>query len=429
MNKNSSLANVRSGGDWIKANYQQVKCVSFATADLLFASWMALRSLNPSDPVFWLAFKNGAEAAAALYGCTMPPDDIWEDWYGGENLKCQCAEVAGTLYVEFNDASGNRVREIQSDTGVAKNIEKTGSSEGYLSCQWNTTEGMLVIAQIPATGRSRPIWFIVPNEGTQCCYGSPDVPHIPPTPGPYIFGDYEGRCGAYVQLIDSTIDKFGLVQNFYYVEDDFANCGGGVSFSYYWESVRGPYIYNFGYLRDAFEGVACDPPYAPPHPDADPCPCPSSSKPNVKPVLEGDWVSLRFDSKENSPFGTRPIRKLLRYRSKSTAGLGAITAHWTGFTWTSGPVIVGHADTWWGTPKVWAVSEDEGKRVLRHAGREAGIDPDQVGRWIVSSSDNPRYGVSLPVKLAYLDGGPWVTQRIGPSGPAEIARPVLKTDT
>ncbi len=143
---------------------------------------------------------------------------------------------------------------------------------------------------------------------------------------------------------------------------------------------------------------------------------------NEKPQLEGDWVTLRFESDEPSPNSNRAIRKLLRYRSKSGAELGAITDYWRGFTWTAGPVSVQHTDAWWGTPQVWAVSADEGKRVLRHVAGEAGIDPDQVGRWVISGSRNPRYGVSLPVRFAQLDGGPWVTQRDVASGPPLINR-------
>jgi len=143
---------------------------------------------------------------------------------------------------------------------------------------------------------------------------------------------------------------------------------------------------------------------------------------NEKPKLEGDWVTLRFESDEPSPNSNRAIRKLLRYRSKSGAELGAITDYWRGFTWTTGPVVVTHKDAWWGTPQVWAISADEGKRVIRHVAREAGIDPDQVGRWEISGSRNPRYGVSLPVRFAQLDGGPWVTQRDSPSGPPLINR-------
>ena len=259
-------------------------------------------------------------------------------------------------------------------------------------------------------------------------------------------------------------------------------CGNSGN-AYYWETINGPYIYR-GDI--AFEGFDCDPVYPPPHPDAaEPgsvfgggnsglsavtytldvgCTyneetedydtkytydveatndgifglarrmdalawminnaqlIPYTACKNEKPVLEGDWVTLRFQSDEPSPNSNRVIRKLLRYRSKSNASLGSITDYWRGFTWTTGPVVVTHKDAWWGTPQVWAVSADEGKRVLRHVAGEAGIDPDQVGRWEISGSRNARYGVSLPVRFADLDGGPWVTQRDEASGPAEINR-------
>ena len=149
---------------------------------------------------------------------------------------------------------------------------------------------------------------------------------------------------------------------------------------------------------------------------------PICNGPQPDPPAEGELVSLRFKSSENSPYSNTPIRKLLRYRSQSGAELGAITQYWAGFTWTAGPAIVTHRGATWGVVQVWAVDADEGKRVIRHAGGEAGIDPDQVGRWEVSSSRNPRYGVSLPVKLENIDNGPWITQRDGPSGPPQIAR-------
>jgi hypothetical protein len=286
-------------------------------------------------------------------------------------------------------------------------------------------------------------------------------------------------------LIDSCIDRYGFAQNFYKVKEDYRECGGTDNFYYYWETIEGPYVYRYGGSRDFSYQVYCDPPYAWPHPHAaipsggsggatslsavtytldvgcsynqetddfdkkytydveatndgifglarrmdalawminNAQLLPYTDCANVKPVLEGDWVTLRFESDEPSPNSNRVIRKLFRYRSKSGAELGSITDYWRGFTWTSGPVSVQHADAWWGTPQVWAVSANEGKRVIRHAAGEAGIDPDQIGRWIISGSRNPRYGVSLPVRLADLDGGPWVAQRDGPSGPAEINR-------
>ncbi len=78
----------------------------------------------------------------------------------------------------------------------------------------------------------------------------------------------------------------------------------------------------------------------------------------------------------------------------SGLGLDAIVDHWKDFTFESGPVVVGHVGSSWGNPQVWASSEEEGKRVIRHAGGEAGIDPDQTGEWKIGSSDSARYGVS-----------------------------------
>ena len=138
--------------------------------------------------------------------------------------------------------------------------------------------------------------------------------------------------------------------------------------------------------------------------------------PPEKPELKGDFVTVRFESDSKSPNGERPLRKLLRYRSQSTRDLGQLTDYWKSFTWRSGPVCVFHKGSPVGTPQVWASTADEGKRVLRHAFGEAGVDPDQIGEWGVSGSDNPRYGVSLTVRVQSIDGGHWVTSREGPDG-------------
>lgn len=138
--------------------------------------------------------------------------------------------------------------------------------------------------------------------------------------------------------------------------------------------------------------------------------------PPEKPELEGDFVTVRFESDSKSPNGERPLRKLLRYRSQSSRDLGQLTDYWKSFTWRTGPVCVFHKGSPVGTPQVWATSADEGKRVLRHAFGEAGVDPDQTGEWGISGSDNPRYGVSLTVRVASIDGGHWVTSREGPDG-------------
>lgn len=135
-----------------------------------------------------------------------------------------------------------------------------------------------------------------------------------------------------------------------------------------------------------------------------------------RPELLGNWVTVRFESIENSPQGTRPLRKLFRYRSQSALDLGQIAAYWEDFTWNAGPVCVQHKNAWWGTPQCWAENADEGKRVIRFAGLEAGIDPDVLGEWVISGSVDPRFGQPGTMQVAKVEGLEWITSRQGPSG-------------
>ena len=141
---------------------------------------------------------------------------------------------------------------------------------------------------------------------------------------------------------------------------------------------------------------------------------------NDKTPLEGTWISTRWESDGISPGGTKPLRKLFRYRSKSVRTADELQTYWRDFVWEAGPVIVFHKGAWWGTPKVWAASEEEGKRVIRFAAGEAGIDPDTLGEWGVSSSRDARYGMSGRMRLQEHQGERWVTRRDGPSGLPEL---------
>ena len=143
---------------------------------------------------------------------------------------------------------------------------------------------------------------------------------------------------------------------------------------------------------------------------------------NEKPCLEGRWVTTRWESVEKMAHSGRRLRKLFRYRTKSTRTLGQLSAYWEAFTWESGEVCVFHKGAWWGTPQVWASTEEEGKRVIRFAAAEVGIDPDQVGQWGISSSHSPRYGMSGTMKIQLLDGFPWVSSRNGPDWPNVLAK-------
>ena len=143
---------------------------------------------------------------------------------------------------------------------------------------------------------------------------------------------------------------------------------------------------------------------------------------NAKPPLEGEWVTTRWESEEVMPHSGHRLRKQFRYRSKSGLPLQERSAYWEWFQWQSGDVCVIHKGAWWGTPQVWAASEEEGKRVIRFAAGEAGLDPDQVGEWVVSSSDSPRYGMSGTMKIRLYKGFPWITSRGGASYPMALAK-------
>ena len=138
---------------------------------------------------------------------------------------------------------------------------------------------------------------------------------------------------------------------------------------------------------------------------------------------EGEFRTINFRSASPSPYSSSRLRKRFRYRSISGLGLGEVVDHWKDFTFESGPVVVGHVGSAWGTPQVWASSEDEGKRVIRHAAGEAGIDPDQVGRWRIGSSDSSRYGVSDTMSVDTEGGFYRITSRDGSDG-----RPIVAKD-
>lgn len=134
----------------------------------------------------------------------------------------------------------------------------------------------------------------------------------------------------------------------------------------------------------------------------------------------GQLVSVDFTSDEPSPGGTRPLRKLLRYRDQTDSPLSDHVAHWESFVWQAGPVIVKHINGPWGQVQVWASDADEAKRVIRHAGTIAGVDPDAVGEWRVTSSRDPRYGQPGTMRAATRKswGGQilQISKRSGPDG-------------
>ena len=141
-----------------------------------------------------------------------------------------------------------------------------------------------------------------------------------------------------------------------------------------------------------------------------------------QPTSEGDFRTIHFRSASPSPFSSSRLRKRFRYRSQSGLGLGEVVDYWKDFTFESGPVVVSHLGASWGTPKVWAATADEGKRVIRHAAGEAGINPDQVGRWRIGSSDSSRLGVSDTMSVDTEGGFYRITSRDGSDGRPIVAQ-------
>ena len=131
------------------------------------------------------------------------------------------------------------------------------------------------------------------------------------------------------------------------------------------------------------------------------------------PKPEGEFRTIGFISEETSPNGKSPIRKRVRYRSVSGIGLDALVDYWKDFQFAAGPVIVQHRGASWGTVKCWAASIDEGKRVIRHAAGEAGLDADKVGRWEISGSSSTRLGMPGTMKVNQAGGYYWITARDG----------------
>ena len=278
-----------------------------------------------------------------------------------------------------------------------------------------------------------PYGFTYPvDDGDTCEIPGPEPTYPDHQPGdpiapPYLYIDPETGCEWQIQATDSYINSAGEPIFFWQAtSNDLVNCGGPYQ---WWGNGRDPNVPTFPDPRPDTH-----PPVPPPIPPGPPqnlderfdkieelleqlreCACPEKAE------LARHWRSIRFDSETYTPRGNRRLNKLFRYRGINPGVVDAVADHWKDFRWTTGPVCVFHEGSPLGSPQVWAVTVDEGKRVIRHAGREAGIDPDQVGEWRVGGSDNPRYGVSLEVSLTCVDGCWSATTRKGSDGWPEAA--------
>jgi hypothetical protein len=96
------------------------------------------------------------------------------------------------------------------------------------------------------------------------------------------------------------------------------------------------------------------------------------------------------------------LHKVLRYHLPLAdvdpmAAMRSMAAHWAGFSWRSGPVIVRWAADGHPELQVWAESESEGRRVILHCLSHTGTQSD-AGEWYISFVDGKRNGVVATVR-------------------------------
>lgn len=138
-------------------------------------------------------------------------------------------------------------------------------------------------------------------------------------------------------------------------------------------------------------------------------------------AAQGEPVTVHFISADIPPGSNRRLRKVFGYRDQTNASLEAHADHWRSFRWQAGPVQVILRGTPLGAPQVWASSEAEGRRVIRHAAAIAGVDIPADAAWSANSPRGGRMGQPGTMKVA-LDGqgALAVTKRAGSSGLPEV---------
>jgi hypothetical protein len=138
----------------------------------------------------------------------------------------------------------------------------------------------------------------------------------------------------------------------------------------------------------------------------------------------GEEVTVNWIEDLNTTTRRRPLTKVLRYRDRSGMGVAGHVAHWEGFAWDAGPTIVA-CNGPWGCVKVWAASEGEGQRVIRHALAAGGWNPDtEPGTdWIATTDTGGRNGQPGRMVVAVDLQGVRITKRRGSDGRPEQIEP------
>lgn len=111
--------------------------------------------------------------------------------------------------------------------------------------------------------------------------------------------------------------------------------------------------------------------------------------------------------------------KRITYRDLAGRSLEAHAEHWRSFTFQGGPWKV-EAIGPFGRPQVWASSEAEGKRVLRHCAAIAGWNLDAPNVEIVANRiEDSRLGRGGTFRVKTKGGLLLVSKREGSSGAPE----------
>ena len=413
---------------WIDENWQSIECQFYGGIQQGAFSAAATSLFTGKFPLaLGLAgVSYAAGKTAEMAGCNYePPQPDQEPAIGG------CKKISGgngVLYYNRTDyetpgaAIASSAIEILRIDDIPNGIAGQPCWQVWYSV--GTTEGVVTGEDSYIFYKSStrfPIATLIPKVEGTCEIPAPDAgpgPHNPGDPISDPITHTDGDCNWTIQATDAYVDDQGVWHTYYTITADNDACGGPFA---YWSSGNGP----------EYVSPKPDPTTDPDNPTVDPTPYPPPSYdprfddieekldqlkdcacPEEEPI-QGQFRTISFRSDETSPFGKSRLRKRLRYRGSEGVELSALVDHWRDFSWQSGPVRVDHVGASWGSPQVWAATEDEGKRVIRHAGREAGIDPDQVGRWSARSSNSPRCGVSDTMRVDTTGGYYWITARDG----------------